>query len=409
MEIIEVNGDSDGHMNHLPNHLRQISGQNKHGEQGIDVQVGSTSPIAVRLNINAMYEDSSFQQLGRRDLPAIPIKDGESEEEGNVYNYIDTDDINNSGQPSRDQGRYEQADKEGDTSLPNNVEMDTSRLRSNPLYVPGALRQDKNRNLRKIVSNIWRFHSLRPITRVAFAVAIIMASVVVTAIYLTVDGYDLKIASTPADMKAGITGTSGSVYEFDVATTSSPAVMKTDITGNDGTPGSDSIPTVEATQWKTENPDLSATRKVSADSFSCNDGYRAIEKTCIRLGSEELSYDEAKKTCEREGATLAMPKTKELDVALRNLVRTEGQNNIHWIGLRKKKGLKLLNKMWQWMDGVFLRNYKGWNPRRPNNHYRINGYRRLCVSYYSGLTGYPMWDDTNCGFRYRFICQAPLA
>ncbi|XP_078621732.1 lithostathine-like [Branchiostoma floridae x Branchiostoma japonicum] len=102
-----------------------------------------------------------------------------------------------------------------------------------------------------------------------------------------------------------------------------------------------------------------------------------------------------------------MPKTKELDVALRNLVRTEGQNNIHWIGLRKKKGLKLLHKLWRWMDGVVLRNYKGWNPGRPNNYNMMYGYQRLCVSYFSGVTGYPMWDDTSCGFRYRFICQAP--
>eukprot|EP00058_Branchiostoma_floridae_P013170 XP_002598658.1 hypothetical protein BRAFLDRAFT_67059 [Branchiostoma floridae] len=163
MEIVEINDYSDGHMNDLPNNLRQISGQKKHGEQGIDIHVESTSPVAVCLNANAMYEHSS---------------------------------------------------------------------------------------------------SLQPETQ------------------------------------------------------------------------------------------------VSAARSRCQVGYRFIETTCIRFGLEELPYYEALLTCETEGATLAMPKTKELDVALRNLVLTERQNHSHWIGLRKKKGLRRPKYRWQWVDGFVLRNYK---------------------------------------------------
>ncbi|XP_035688741.1 asialoglycoprotein receptor 1-like [Branchiostoma floridae] len=233
-----------------------------------------------------------------KDLPTIPSKDVESGEESvatdgyaddpedNVYNYIDGEDINNSGQPSGDQGSDEQqADKEGDISSPNNVQIDVSGLRNNSPYVPGALRQSDNRT----------------------------------------------------------------------------------------------------------------------DSSSCPVGYRFILATCIRLGSEELPFAAAKLTCKREGATLAMPKTKELDVALRNLVLAEGHNYSHWIGLKKKRGLRINKKLWQWVDGFPLRNYKGWIPRGPDNNVRS----QLCVSYYSHLTGYPMWNDTNCQRRYRFICQAP--
>eukprot|EP00058_Branchiostoma_floridae_P002767 XP_002588255.1 hypothetical protein BRAFLDRAFT_86703 [Branchiostoma floridae] len=95
-----------------------------------------------------------------------------------------------------------------------------------------------------------------------------------------------------------------------------------------------------------------------ADSSSCQVGYIFIERTCVRLGFEETSFHQAKQTCEKEGATLAMPKTKELDVALRNLVHMESQNLNHWIGLKKKKGIRLSNKRWQWVDGSALRNYK---------------------------------------------------
>ncbi|KAI8500468.1 hypothetical protein Bbelb_220340 [Branchiostoma belcheri] len=137
----------------------------------------------------------------------------------------------------------------------------------------------------------------------------------------------------------------------------------------------------------------------------CQKGYRLLAGTCIKLvstGWVGKSYYDAKKACKKEGATLAMPKTEELDVALRDLVKTEGGNAVHWIGMEEKKGT------WYWVDGSKVGNngYTGWNPGEPN-------YSRVldkCGQYWSGRTGYAMWDDEACYiYRNRFICQRPPA
>ncbi|XP_078614388.1 uncharacterized protein LOC144883667 [Branchiostoma floridae x Branchiostoma japonicum] len=59
---------------------------------------------------------------------------------------------------------------------------------------------------------------------------------------------------------------------------------------------------------------------------NCKVGYKLLARTCIRLNFREVSYKDARKICEREGARLAMPKTEELDLALRDLVHKEGHN-----------------------------------------------------------------------------------
>ncbi|XP_078687673.1 C-type lectin BpLec-like [Branchiostoma floridae x Branchiostoma belcheri] len=103
--------------------------------------------------------------------------------------------------------------------------------------------------------------------------------------------------------------------------------------------------------------------------------------------------------CWMEGATLAMPKTEELDVALRDLVKTEGGNKQHWIGMEEK------DRTWYWVDGSVVgdNGYKGWNPGEPD-YYRWP----RCGQYWSGRTGYPMWDDEGCHrVMRRFICQRP--
>eukprot|EP00058_Branchiostoma_floridae_P019762 XP_002605252.1 hypothetical protein BRAFLDRAFT_92274 [Branchiostoma floridae] len=92
----------------------------------------------------------------------------------------------------------------------------------------------------------------------------------------------------------------------------------------------------------------------------CKVGYRLIAMTCIRLSIQRKDFYNAKKTCEREGATLAMPKTEELDIALRNLVRTEGQTGDYWIGMKDFEMFRLQIKYrkWQWLDGSTIEGYK---------------------------------------------------
>ncbi|KAI8498155.1 hypothetical protein Bbelb_240990 [Branchiostoma belcheri] len=87
--------------------------------------------------------------------------------------------------------------------------------------------------------------------------------------------------------------------------------------------------------------------------------------TTLRLGHCRLaegalgtSYDYARKVCIDDGGSLAMPKTRELDVALRNLVKTVGQNQDYWIGMKDVETLHGQKARWQWEDGSDLGNYQ---------------------------------------------------
>ncbi|KAI8516946.1 hypothetical protein Bbelb_055270 [Branchiostoma belcheri] len=132
----------------------------------------------------------------------------------------------------------------------------------------------------------------------------------------------------------------------------------------------------------------------------CENGYRLLVGICIKLVGRSgidwifgKSHDGAKEACRKEGATLAMPKTKELDVALRDL---------------EKKGT------WYWVDGSKVGNngYTGWNLGDPSNP----RWPPLCGQYWkkssgwlSPGTGYVMWNDDACFKQKRFICQRPPA
>ncbi|KAI8496261.1 carbohydrate binding [Branchiostoma belcheri] len=128
----------------------------------------------------------------------------------------------------------------------------------------------------------------------------------------------------------------------------------------------------------------------------CTNGYQLLAQTCIKVYSYKKDYAEALAVCEKDGATLAMPKTRELDVALRNMITKVGMDSFYWIGLVKCDGT------WKWADGSRLGKYKGWNPNEPNNPPEKSD----CGQYWSGPTGTPMWDDTRCCYKMSFVCQA---
>ncbi|KAI8496262.1 hypothetical protein Bbelb_261030 [Branchiostoma belcheri] len=82
----------------------------------------------------------------------------------------------------------------------------------------------------------------------------------------------------------------------------------------------------------------------------CRGDYQLLAETCIRISLHLSQYSEAEGACRSEGAKLAMPKTKELDLALRNLIRTVGRNYDYWIGLKKENS-------WRWADGSLLKHH----------------------------------------------------
>ncbi|XP_035660825.1 E-selectin-like [Branchiostoma floridae] len=139
----------------------------------------------------------------------------------------------------------------------------------------------------------------------------------------------------------------------------------------------------------------------------CRNGYQLLAQTCFRVSRDKKNHDDALAACENEEATLAMPKTKELDVSLRNWVSKFGRSQDFWIGLKHGRG-----RIWQWSDGSRLddHDYKGWNPGEP----KVTQFLKSawwskgagCVQYWAGGTGTHMWVDTVCSRTKRYICQA---
>ncbi|KAI8498226.1 hypothetical protein Bbelb_241700, partial [Branchiostoma belcheri] len=118
----------------------------------------------------------------------------------------------------------------------------------------------------------------------------------------------------------------------------------------------------------------------------CKAGYRLVSRTCIRLSAGTMSYDDARKACIDDGGTLAMPKTRKLDVALRNLVKATGQNQDYWIGMKDVRSRVVDARRWEWEDGSDLGNYLAWCPGEPSNH-KWQPLAKLCVQYWSGALG----------------------
>ncbi|XP_035657768.1 uncharacterized protein LOC118403261 [Branchiostoma floridae] len=130
----------------------------------------------------------------------------------------------------------------------------------------------------------------------------------------------------------------------------------------------------------------------------CKGGYIRLGRHCIRLVPIPKSFVDAQLACKADGATLAMPKTKELDLALRRLVKTSGGNYDHWIGMTEDGDVD-----WTWVDRTRLGHYRGWHPSEP----RDSRWDSLCVHYWSsGHTIDPMWDDTKCSEKKWYICQS---
>ncbi|XP_078620076.1 C-type lectin lectoxin-Lio3-like [Branchiostoma floridae x Branchiostoma japonicum] len=223
-----------------------------------------------------------------------------------------------------------------------------------------------------------------------------------------------RVTSTPAQVTTTLpllTTTMPQMTTTPRKTTPAPQCLKMPPPANGAMTGSNSYGDVVTficnpgyklvgTSTRTCQSDGTWSAKLPTCKATCRAGYQLIAQTCIRVVLDKKNYEDAQMACRRGGSTLAMPKTEELDVALRNLIVDKfGKNSEYWIGL-KDCGY------WQWEDGSMLQDnhYKGWNPGEPSC---IHAWLRSlhCVQYWSGPTGTPMWDDTGCGNNLRYICQ----
>ncbi|KAI8516966.1 hypothetical protein Bbelb_055470 [Branchiostoma belcheri] len=97
-------------------------------------------------------------------------------------------------------------------------------------------------------------------------------------------------------------------------------------------------------------PQMTVTKKTA---LRCQTGYKFVAGACIRLYLERKDHGRAQWACKSDGATLAMPKTEELDVALRDLINSvdDYYGKGYWIGLGEEYST------WYWLDGTPLRNH----------------------------------------------------
>ncbi|KAI8502464.1 hypothetical protein Bbelb_200520 [Branchiostoma belcheri] len=382
--------------------------QNKHTT---DIEDGGAFPVPVGRNIiglvdNMMYANDSTQQAGHSE----PTQDGGTEtvatedydydydSDSHVYHYADGDDINNVPQSDVGNGNGGHPDDKGeDTTVPKNPRRGASDLRNNPVYDLGALSQDNNKE--STCFTFLRPYLLRGIIIAAVAAALISV-VAVIVIYLT----------HPLDNSKNLTMESLSgAYGLDLTTTSSLVNMTTtpQVELNTSSIHAFLLPATSVTRGMDDVTNKSSpTMRASTRSDGCQVGYKRLASTCFRLHFRRMTWMKAKEACKKEGARLAMPKTEELDIALRHLVRTEGQNMGYWIGLKDKERL-IWKKRWGWDDGSKLGKYKGWNPGQPSSIRKLRP-GKMCVRYWSGPAGYPMWDDRRCGESRKFICQTSL-
>ncbi|KAI8502445.1 hypothetical protein Bbelb_200330 [Branchiostoma belcheri] len=337
---------------------RQIGDTKKEGEHATDIEAENTLSVTVGRNIiglvgNKMYGTDSNQQAGHGDVPTtykdggtetVATEDYDYDPDSHVYHYADEDDINNVLQSDQGNGNVGHPN---DTAVPNNSRKGASYLRHNPVYQFGALSQDNNKE-----STFLHPYLLRGI--IIVAVAVFVSVVANTVFYLTRplgNSKNLTMESPPGAYSLDLTTTS-----LLVKMTTGPALpeLKTSIhefmfPATSVTRGMDAV-TKELSSLVVTNKTSPAMRAV-AKNDGCQVGYKRLASTCCRLHFRRMTWFQAREACKKEGARLAMPKTEELDIALRNLVRTEGQNENHWIGLRDKERRILWKKRWVWDDG----------------------------------------------------------
>ncbi|XP_061117664.1 CD209 antigen-like protein C [Conger conger] len=127
----------------------------------------------------------------------------------------------------------------------------------------------------------------------------------------------------------------------------------------------------------------------------CDEGWLFFQGSCYLLSSDRLSWHDAEKICEDQGAQLfVINNADELDFIEGVMFDTN-----YWIGLveRAEEG------HWSWVDGTnFLTTPHFWDVGQPDEwDYPANG--EDCGELRINLR--PRWNDADCSLRVRYICE----
>eukprot|EP00058_Branchiostoma_floridae_P013171 XP_002598659.1 hypothetical protein BRAFLDRAFT_67060 [Branchiostoma floridae] len=327
------------------NTLRRIGASKKGGDHFVDIEAGNTFSVTVGGNViglaaNNMYTTGSTQQSGHRELPEVPrcsTQDGEPDD-SHVYHNIDSDEA------ATDKGQ--RADKDEDAASSYKVQKDGSDLLNNPTYVPGALRQDNKKGKHGYHNAGRNNHSAsRDISAASrdnlndnYQNCRDNRTVICENRTARRDNHTASLNNQNTSFHRCNSGSDNYIAGYD----------------NHRQRVCNQRDDTEQATWEFKPRHIDDQEKIGG----CQVGYRLLAGTCILLNHRQLSYKNARKACNNVGARLAMPKTEELDLALRNLVRQEGYYADFWIGLRDKGGFFLKERHWLWEDGSTLGHYK---------------------------------------------------
>ncbi|CAH3140680.1 unnamed protein product, partial [Porites evermanni] len=115
-----------------------------------------------------------------------------------------------------------------------------------------------------------------------------------------------------------------------------------------------------------------------------------LQGSCYKIVSSQLSWNAAKKACEKLGSTLAMVKSQGEQQALSHKI-----SNTVWMGLHRDPKD---TSRWLWVDGTRA-TYTNWRTGEPNNVGENEG----CGMIWPASHNWE-WNDGPCSSSLPYIC-----
>ncbi|XP_048356770.1 C-type lectin-like isoform X6 [Sphaerodactylus townsendi] len=137
------------------------------------------------------------------------------------------------------------------------------------------------------------------------------------------------------------------------------------------------------------------------EAISCPGGWMFYQGHCYGFFQDKMTWAEAEIDCQSQGPNghLASISSKAEGAVLARHIKASQQDCQHvWIGLHDPQR----NRRWRWSDRSIV-NYRSWGLDQPDN-FGNNEYcgHILCDK------GYLEWNDVNCKYERRYICEFVL-
>ncbi|XP_056225735.1 asialoglycoprotein receptor 1-like isoform X1 [Seriola aureovittata] len=138
---------------------------------------------------------------------------------------------------------------------------------------------------------------------------------------------------------------------------------------------------------------LTSGQSDGASSQKCPADWREINSRCYFLSSEQKTWGESRKYCQRNGSDLVVIDSEQEQAAL---YRLDGNTDLlFWIGLYNTNGI------FKWVDGSALTK-SFWQDGQPGDG---GPNREDCVEMYHFNPLKANWNDAPCGQKRRWLCE----